>query len=205
MKQAAHKILRQEYHLHNYLIMVPPSGTRSIVGVATLLGICALTAWWPAPLRAQAPAYFKALTVPPSTVGTCLEPALNPDITTRRRSAPRLVISSRMPDARREMSLVRDSTGAVIGFNERVNVSTGRFASAGESIIASLRADGRVVGVVMRTEIQMSDTGLRSFDSASLRRMRESAKQTSHQLELDASGQAQVRVLVAWLSTRCPG
>jgi len=103
------------------------------------------------------------------------------------------------------MSLVRDSSGAVIGFSDRVNISTGRAAAEGEAVVASLRADGHVTGFVMRTDIQMADSGLTAFDSASLRRMRESAKTSSSQVALDARGQNQVRALVSWLSKRCAG
>ena len=184
---------------------MPERDTRFIVCVATFLVICMLTVFGPAPLRAQTPAYFKALTVPPRTVGTCLEPDQRADRGAGRRPAPRLVMSSRTPNARREMSLVRDSTGSVVGFNEMIHVSTARLASVGETVVASLRPDGRIVGYVMRTEIQMSDSGSRGFDSASLKRMLESATRTSSRAMLDAPGQSKVRALATWLAKRCPG
>ena len=184
---------------------MPQREMRFIVCVATFLGICMLTVFGAAPLRAQTPAYFKALTVPPRTVGTCLEPDQRADRGAGHQFAPRLVMSSRSPNARREMSLVRDSTGAVIGFHELIHVSTGLFASADEIVVASLRPEGRIVGYVMRTETQMSDSGSRGFDSASLKRMRDSAKHTSSRAMLDAPGQSKVRVLATWLAKRCPG
>ena len=172
---------------------------------ATVLGICLSTISGPAPVRAQTPSYFKALTVPPRSVGTCLVPDEGRTPGARLGATARLVISSRDPDARREMSLMRDSTGAVIGFQELVQVSTGVGASVGEAVLASRRPDGRIVGSLMRTEIHMSASALQNFDSVSLQRMRDGAKRTSSRTELDATGQSQVRVLAAWLAKRCPG
>lgn len=173
---------------------------------ASLLCSCVLTLSATAPLLAQAPAYFKALTVPPVTVGTCLEPtAQRTDRGARRRPAPRLVMSSRTPNARREMSLVRDSAGAVVGYIEMVHVSTARLASVGETVVASLRPGRRIVGYTMRIETQMSDSGSQGFDPASLQRMRERAKHNSSRVVLDALGQSKVRVLSTWLAKRCPG
>lgn len=178
---------------------------RFIIYVAAFLGICMRTVFGAAPLHAQTPAYFKAFTVPPRTVGTCLEPHQRTDRGAGHQSARRLVMSSRTPNARREMSLVRDSTGAVVGFTEMTHVSTGLLASVGETVVASLSPEGRIVGYVMRTETQMSDSGSRGFDSASLKRMRDSAKHTSSRAMLDVAGQTKVRVLAKWLAKRCPG
>ena len=177
---------------------------KSKVSVVTLLGLSMLSVLTAGPMHAQAPAYFKSLTVPPPTVGTCIKPTQAASPAARRRM-PHLVISSRSPNARREISLVRDSSGVVIGFSDRVNLSTGRAAGEGEAVVASLRADGQISGFVMRTDIQMADIGSTAFDSASLRRMRESAKTSSSQVALDSRGQNQVRLLVSWLSKRCTG
>lgn len=172
--------------------------------IVKLLGLSVLCVLAARPTHAQAPAYFKSLTVPPPTVGTCIEPTQAASPAAQRRM-PHLVISSRSPNARREISLVRDSSGAVIGFSDRVNLSTGRAAGKSEAVVASLPADGRISGFVMRTDIQMADSVLTAFDSTSLRRMRESAKTSASQVALDSRGQNQVRILVSWLSKRCTG
>ncbi len=177
---------------------------KASVSIVRMLGLSLLGVLAAGPARAQAPAYFKALTVPPPTVGTCIEPTQAAGPAAQRRM-PHLVISSRSPNARREISLVRDSSGAVIGFSDRVNLSTGRAAGKGEAVVASLLADGQISGFVMRTDIQMADSGSTAFDSASLRRMRESAKTSASQVALDSRGQNQVRLLVSWLSKRCTG
>jgi hypothetical protein len=184
---------------------VPQREQRSFVWCATLLGICLSTVSGRTTLHAQTPIYFRALTVPPRSAGTCLEPDKRRTLRAGLRSTPRLVISSREPDARREMSLVRDSTGAVIGFQEMVQVSTGLGASVGAAVLASLRSDGRITGFLMRSEIQMAARAPQRLDSISLQRMRDSAKHTSSRELLDATGQSQVRVLAAWLAKRCPG
>ncbi len=183
--------------------MPKASVARLIVCTATIVGADACLGT--TSLGAQVPAYFKALTVPPPTVGTCHEAVQETDPKAQRRSAPQFVMVSRTPNARRDMSLGRDSTGVVIGFSDRVNVSTAPLRGEGESVIAALRADGSVTGFVMRTEIQMPENDSRAIDTASLRRMRDSAKQTSSQSALDTAGQNQVRLLVAWLAKRCPG
>lgn len=178
--------------------------SKSNVSVGTLLGLSVLGVLAAGTMDAQAPLYFKSLSVPPPTVGTCIEPTQAADPAAQSR-VPHLVLTSRSPNARREMSLLRDSSGAVIGFSDRVNLSTGRAAGESEAVVAGIRADGQVSGFVMRTDIQMTDSGLTAFDSASLRRMRESAKASSSQVALDAQKQDQVRALVAWLSKRCTG
>ena len=156
-------------------VHMPLRDMRFITCVAAFLGICMRTVFGAAPLHAQTPAYFKALTVPPRTVGTCLEPDQRTDRGAGHQLARRLVMSSRTPNARREMFLVRDATGAVVGLTDMIHVSTGLLASAGETVVASLRPEGRIVGYVMRTETQISNSGVRGFDSASLKRMRDSA------------------------------
>ncbi len=171
----------------------------AVVSAGALTGVSA------SPLTAQAPAYFTSLSVPPPTVGTCLEPAQGTVRATSVQRAPRLVITSRTPSARRELSLRRDSTGVVVGFTETVHVSNGRSASTGETVVAALRSDGRIIGYVMRTKVALSESRVLAFDSASLQRMRDNAQSSSTQAELDTLGQRRVRVLATWLSTRCPG
>ena len=100
---------------------------------------------------------------------------------------------------------MRDTSGTVVGLYERVNVSTGRSASVGETVIATMRPDGRIVGYRMHTKITMSEPVKHPFDSASLRRMRETAKGTSSRTMLDSKDESKVRALVTWLGTRCPG
>ena len=100
---------------------------------------------------------------------------------------------------------MRDTSGTVVGFNEMAYVSTGRLASVGETVIATLRPDGRIVGYRMHTQIAMSEPVTPPFDSASLRRMRESAKSASSRTMLDTQDESKVRALVTWLDKRCPG
>ena len=184
---------------------MPQRVTRRSGCTAAPLSICLLTLFTPVMLRAQAPAYFQALTIPPGTVGTCIPPILRTNRTDGLRPTPRLVMTSRTPNARREISLVRDTTGAVVGFNEMVHVSTGRLASAGETVIATLRPDGRISGYRLRTQITMAEPAMAAFDSVSLRHMRETAKPTSSRTKLDTQSENKVRVLATWLGRRCPG
>jgi len=170
-----------------------------------MLAICLSTITGPTLLRAQAPSYFRVLTVPPRSVGTCLAPDEQTTHSAGLRPTPRLVITRRYPDARREMSLMRDSAGVVIGFHDMVQMSTGLGAGVGEAVVATVRRDGRIAGFVLRSEMQMAVSARQGFDSASLRRMRDNARHTSTREALDATGQSEVRVLTAWLAKRCPG
>jgi hypothetical protein len=172
--------------------------------ITALLGICLVTLLTPV-MRAQAPAYFQTMSIPPGSVGTCIPPVSRTNRAARLQPTPRLVMTSRTPSARREMTLMRDTTGAIVGFNEMVHVSTGRLASVGETVVATLRPDGRTNGYLLRTQVTMSEPATPAFDSASLRRMRETAKRTSSQMRLDTQSENNVRALATWLSKRCPG
>jgi hypothetical protein len=92
----------------------------------------------------------------------------------------------------------------VIGFTEIVSVSDGALARTGETVVASLRPDGRVVGHVMRSTLALPENRERVFDSTAMQRMRDNAKASLNQSELDTLEQQRVRVLAGWLATRCP-
>lgn len=162
-----------------------------------VLGTCMIALSRPAPLAAQGQAHLQSLTVPPPNAGTCFNSR------GKRYVRATLVMTSRAPSARRELSLLRDSTGRVAAFNESLQLSTSLLASMGEVIVATLQPDGRIVGYRLSSQIEMAGNSLQRFDTASLRRMLDSAKRRSSRTLLSEGEQEKVRVLTAWLAKRC--
>ena len=179
---------------------------RSPIGVArTLLDVCAIALIPPASLGAQSAAYFQPLSVPPCDVGTCIAPPVrHAGSSTQSDTRSRLVMTSRTPSAHKEMFITRDRAGKPVLYVEMSSVSTGILAGDGNDIIARLRSDGSVAGSWQRLSIQMSDSGKKRLDTASLRVMQERAIRHSNREPLNAAAQRKVRVLVEWLNKRCP-
>jgi hypothetical protein len=151
----------------------------------------------------QDTASIQALTVPAANVGTCLaRTAHNSNGRTVTGSA--LVIKTVVPNGSREISLLRDETGAVVLYAEMSSVFNPPSASVGDNIVASYRPDGRISGTWTHLYIQMSDSGLTKLDTVSLRKMREGAVRHSERRALDAHELQQVRTLMNWVSRRCP-
>ena len=156
---------------------------------------------------AQAPAYFAALAVPPSTVGTCM-PVRTPAAAVRSDSSlrgRRLVMTARTPAGHRELTVYVDARGRVRHLSDMVSRGTGRGASTGESVVASVTNTGEVQGMLLRTNIVMEPPRRGApLDSTALRVMRERVKTEQSRSALSERERAQVRVVAAWLVGRCP-
>jgi hypothetical protein len=154
----------------------------------------------------QAPAYLAALRVPPAAVGTCMPaPAVaGRDTVAGDLRGRRLVMTSRAPGARREMTVYTDAAGRVRRYSEMVHRMTGASASMGESVLAAVAPDGGMSGVVVRTTVAMKVPAGSRVDTAALRAMREQAMTTQARDTLGTREQVQVRAAAAWLLRRCP-
>lgn len=151
----------------------------------------------------QDTASIQALTVPAANVGTCLARTVhNSNGRTVTQSA--LVIKTVVPNGSREISLLRDEAGTVVGYAEMSSVFNPQSGSVGDNIVASYSPDGRVSGTWTHLSIQMSDSGLTKLDTVALRKMREGAVRHSERRALDAHEQQEVRALINWVSRRCP-
>jgi hypothetical protein len=113
-------------------------------------------------------------------------------------------MKNRTPSRQRDIMVVVDKTGRPTVFSDFGFASRSMLTSDGDNVTATFDAHGRVQGFRMHQAIQMSDSGVPRFDSASLRRMAERAQSQTTREPLDAAAQNRVRVLVAWLLKRCP-
>ncbi|MGZ8468755.1 MAG: hypothetical protein ACXW61_04745 [Gemmatirosa sp.] len=156
---------------------------------------------------AQAPAaYLRALTIPPTTVGTCLPPVTPRGVApaTARPSGRRLVMKTRDPGGERDIVLYVDSRGRPTGLSDRTHAMQGTSRSMGDVVIAAFDSTGAVRGRRLRHELTLPPDVVARRDPALLRaRMQDAATQQATQ-PLDAAAQREVRALAAWMRDRCP-
>jgi len=155
-------------------------------------------------LVAQDATYFKALSIPPRSVGTCLPSSAHRGPRDVGATEARLVMTSVAPNRRREIVVVSDSRGRTIRFADNVFASTGLFSSTGDNVVAFIDAAGQSRGFRLHGTVQLLDSAAVRFDTASLRAMREHAVRQSWREPLDATAQRGVQKLADWMRTRCP-
>jgi hypothetical protein len=171
---------------------------RTTVVLAALLAL-------PERTSAQELSYFRSLSFPPSTVGTCIPVRTKRgehDSVTVRGS--RLVMKARDPGRERDIQVLLDSTGRPRVFADLLHVSTSMLSSDNGNITAFIDAKGGVHGIRLHMTMQMPGEYVGHFDSASMRAMREHTKSQTTRDTLDAATKASVTTLVAWLRKRCP-
>jgi hypothetical protein len=159
-------------------------------------------------LAAQDLTYFHALAIPPRSVGTCI-PGTPRKSGDSRLTKYQLVMTSRTPNRRREISVSVDTAGRAAVYSDLGFASTSLLSTAGDDIVATINVSGRVRGWRTRSTTVMSDSGrLRldkaRLDTARLRTMKENAVTTSSREPLDAESQRRVLEMVEWLRKRCP-
>ncbi len=147
--------------------------------------------------------YFRVLTVPPDSVGTC-EPISVRAVGPETLSSTRLVMVSLPPGKRREMTVTANRQGRVIGYNELAFEMTGRTASRGDNIVAAIDALGHVNGWRAKSNTEMAGSLPARPDAAALRAIADHMKTTTSRDALDSAGQRVVLDLVKWLRARCP-
>jgi hypothetical protein len=158
--------------------------------------------------RAQAPDYFAALSIPPTSVGTCTMLPERGDSTLHTKAhapAHHLVIVSQPPGARREMIVLTDLAGKPIRYVEHISDFEPPARGTSADVVASFDTAGVVKGTLTRrfTTVTLPAPGAR-VDSAALSRMRQSTKTSTARTTLDAARQAQVDRVAGWLVRRCP-
>jgi hypothetical protein len=158
----------------------------------------------PLSINPQNTTNIQALTLPARNAGTCVVHTIrNAKGRTNALTRSALVIKTVTPGGSREMSLIRDKAGTVVGYEEMTSVFIAPYTSEADNIVAFYRPDGRVSGTWTHLTSQMSDSGLTKLDTASLRKMREHAVRHSSRKPLDKAELQQVRTLVTWISKRC--
>lgn len=158
----------------------------------------------PSSLAAQAPAYFKVLSIPPSTVGSCASMRPQRNAGDQVAIQYKLVMTGQAPNRRREITVFADTSGRAIRYAEMTDMATGVLSSAGEGIIANIDAAGRVAGFRIRNTVRSADTLAAPFDSAALKKGKPRAVVKSSNEPLDAASQRKVKQLVAFVRKRCP-
>lgn len=171
---------------------------------AVILTLLFLIGHIPSSLVAQAPSYFKVLSVPPSTAGTCMSTRPQRSAGDKVAAQYKLVMTGLSPNRRREITVLADTSGRVISYSEMTDVATGILSSAGEGIIANIDTAGRVQGFRIHNTVRSADTVAAPFDTAALRKAKpRGIVKTSHE-PLDAASQRKVKELVALVRKRCP-
>jgi hypothetical protein len=146
---------------------------------------------------AQAPAHLRALTIPPTTVGTCL-PAPS-------AGARRLVMKTRSPGGERDLLLSVDARGRITGLSDRTHVTTNAGQSAGDLVLAVFDSTGAIVrGQRTHHELTVPAAVMASRDPAALRAWSRDAKPQQRTTPLAAAELRQARALADWLRDRCP-
>lgn len=156
----------------------------------TYLAVSVALTILPRASRAQLAPYLRALATPPRTVGMCT-PAPRP--MRLRATAPvaglrgrQLVITSPEARARRELAVYADAGGRARQYEESGHVVIGSGSSVGDEVHATLDSAGGVTGFVLHHTL--------------------AARAPAHHTRrpLDAVMRAKVRMLSAWMLTRCP-
>jgi hypothetical protein len=156
------------------------------------------------PIAAQGPARLHALAVPPSSVGTCMSTRPQRKAGDKVLAEHKLVMTTRAPNGRREITVFVDTAGRAFRYSETTNVATGILSSVGQAVIAEIDSAGHVHGFRIHTSVRAADTISSPLDTATLRKMRQRAVVKSSHEPLDAADQRKVKELVALLRTRCP-
>ena len=103
-----------------------------------------------APMERQAAAqsldYFRALGVPPATVGTCAPVAARPRADGLVQIGSRLVMTNRSPNRHREMQVLVDGAGQLRLYSEFNSAPTGRLTSESDNIVAMFDEKGGIKG-----------------------------------------------------------
>lgn len=151
-------------------------------------------------------AYFRELSIPPNSAGTCV-PIPNRPPDKRGSISGHLIIKSIVPGRDRDMTVLVDTLHRTIGYYEFETASTGLGSGVFEAFGASFFQPGRVIGFASHLTVKMSAIDaihMNHIDSASLRKMRENAKTVSSRRPLDAEEQRRAREVADWLRKRCP-
>lgn len=156
-------------------------------------------------LHAQTADYFRALTVPPRAVGTCM----SVDSTRVGDVSPlrliRLVMVSLPPGSRREMMISVDRKDRVVRYADLIGVSPTPGATDGDDILAAIDAQGQVHGLRLRSTSRLPGPVSRKTSATELQSMMKHMIRTEQRDTLDGSAQRQVLQLAKWLHGRCPG
>jgi hypothetical protein len=171
---------------------------------AVILTLLSFIGHVPSSLAAQAPAYFKALSIPPSTVGSCASMRPQRNAGDPVAAQYKLVMTGQAPNRRREITVFADTSGRAIRYAEMTDMATGVLSSAGDGIIANIDAAGRVAGFRIHNTVRSADTVAAPFDTAALRKTKPRAVVKSSNEPLDAASQRKVKALVAFVRKRCP-
>jgi hypothetical protein len=156
------------------------------------------------PAGAQDLGNFNALAIPTRSAGTCMPGKSRESSDVRIPTIFELVMTSSEPGRRREMSIMVDTTGRVMGYQEIDFASTGLLSSHGDAILARIDPNGGVHGTRVQSKTVMPDSVLNQLDTTRLRRLQESGITKSQGEPLDAGEQRRVLELAEWLRRRCP-
>lgn len=157
----------------------------------------------PAAANAQAEPYLHVLTIPPQTVGTCV----NSDVV--RHSAAgdtrtvTLVIEGIDRVHRREIILMTDLRGNPLSYADDTFAPTAS-GGEGENVAVVLDKSGHAHGFRGHRMVRMSPPDMKQLDTASLRKMRENAIGQSTLRPLDPVSARQAEKFIRWLRQRCP-
>jgi hypothetical protein len=171
---------------------------------AVVLTLVLCIAHVPSSVAAQGSAYFKLLSIPPSTVGSCASTRPQRTAADQVAAQYKLVMTGQAPNRRREITVFADTSGRAIRYAEMTDMATGVLSSAGEGVIANIDTAGRVAGFRIRNTVRSADTLAAPFDTAALRKANPRAIVKSSNAPLDAASQRKVKELVAFVRKRCP-
>lgn len=159
----------------------------------------------PRPTEAQ-DAHFKALTIPPQNVGSCLPPLATADSASPVRPGGRLVMKSLEPGSSREIHMFSDQSGQRATYTEIVSVTAMArpIRSEGTMIAAFLLPGVGVAGSRTETVVTVPDSVLNSRDVAMVRAILENRNTTQTSRPLDSTEQRRVQEMIDFMRKRCP-
>lgn len=159
------------------------------------------------PADAQTADYFRALVVPPRSVGTCLPTDTSHAAVHGPLTNIHLVMVSAPtpPESRRQMMVVIDRTGRTVGYTDMVDVSTSLRSGTGDDVIAGIDSLGLVRGWRWHITTHLPDSiSLGTSRASDTRAFKEHMIKTSSRDTLSTSAKRQVLQLAKWLRGRCP-
>jgi hypothetical protein len=171
---------------------------------AVFLTLLSFVGHIPSSLAAQTPAYFKVLSVPPSTIGSCASTRPQRNAGDEVAAQYKLVMTSQTPKRQREITVLVDTSGRAIRYAEMTDMAIGILSSDGDGIIANIDTAGRVQGFRIHNTVRAADTLRAPFDTAALRKAKASAVVKSSHEPLDVASQRKVKALAALVLKRCP-
>jgi hypothetical protein len=146
--------------------------------------------------------YFRSLEIPPNSAGTCMP---IPNKRGERVSfAGHLIIKSVIPGQDRDLTVFVDTLRRTIGYSELNSAYTGNGIGTLDLYVAAFKQPSRVIGFSTHSTTKMPVPDLAHIDTASLRKMRESAKTVSTKRPLNSDEIRRAREIAEWLRKRCP-